>query len=541
MFAKWIVIGLLAVGFSPDTDSDGDVDGIDFATFAACFNGAGNQPRTVGCDIPAMLDADDDGDVDGVDFSEFVACFNKAGNPPRCEGLSAVFHVGSATELADALGTSEWGDIIVVTTPRIDMPSSYYISSGVTLTSDGTRENRMVTGNISFPIGGKEDVTISKLTIGGYIDMRDPTNCLVEDCYIDGDVDNTGVRPDHDAYWHIVVDKATTSSATRRVEPRNFERDGFSISYHNGGSATDASGATLVVEDCYVDENSNMGLDFNDQPVTTHNYGHLIVQGGHFTGMPGASAASGSPYSQIDLYDATFDGGYVEFTYMERCTIINGGAKMHTGHMYDCTFENANVLEVYGNVDVKRCFVRCRDWDSPSPTTATGFNVKANASLSVESTVVIGNKRASGGASRAVVGGGTAGVTRSVVITNCLFHNWAFVFNVQSSNFYNAELYNNVFLGNTKLVTALSATNVSGGANYYDGSGSGAIPDGTKFPNGDGAGAYNMSDYANHDFHPVGVGNFITALGLPHTSVVYDLDNLPFNMANPDLGPYVAP
>jgi hypothetical protein len=41
-------------GFPPgvvraDFDEDGDVDGVDFATFASCFNKAGNPPRTLGC------------------------------------------------------------------------------------------------------------------------------------------------------------------------------------------------------------------------------------------------------------------------------------------------------------------------------------------------------------------------------------------------------------------------------------------------------------------------------------------------------------
>jgi hypothetical protein len=71
-----------------DVDCDGDVDGVDFSVFAACFNKAGNPPRTLGCPSEAAeaLDFENDGDVDGVDFSVFAACFNKAGNPPRTLG-----------------------------------------------------------------------------------------------------------------------------------------------------------------------------------------------------------------------------------------------------------------------------------------------------------------------------------------------------------------------------------------------------------------------------------------------------------------------
>jgi hypothetical protein len=71
-----------------DCDTDGDVDGVDFAVFASCFNGAGNPPRTFGCSTAQAnkLDFDDDNDVDGVDFSKFASCFNGAGNPPRTLG-----------------------------------------------------------------------------------------------------------------------------------------------------------------------------------------------------------------------------------------------------------------------------------------------------------------------------------------------------------------------------------------------------------------------------------------------------------------------
>jgi polyhydroxybutyrate depolymerase len=71
-----------------DRDGDEDVDGVDFSVFASCFNGAGNPPRTLGCDLgdQSGLDFDDDGDIDGVDFSTFASCFNGAGNPPRTLG-----------------------------------------------------------------------------------------------------------------------------------------------------------------------------------------------------------------------------------------------------------------------------------------------------------------------------------------------------------------------------------------------------------------------------------------------------------------------
>jgi predicted outer membrane repeat protein len=79
------------VFYMADSDLDGDVDGVDFAKFAQCFNKAGNPPRTLGCppENADIFDFDDDADVDGVDFAQFAQCFNKAGNPPRTLGCQA--------------------------------------------------------------------------------------------------------------------------------------------------------------------------------------------------------------------------------------------------------------------------------------------------------------------------------------------------------------------------------------------------------------------------------------------------------------------
>jgi DNA-binding beta-propeller fold protein YncE len=83
------VEGAVALDCIPaDTDCDGDVDGVDFAKFASCFNGAGKPPRTLGCspELASQLDFEPDMDVDGVDFSKFASCFNGAGKPPRTLG-----------------------------------------------------------------------------------------------------------------------------------------------------------------------------------------------------------------------------------------------------------------------------------------------------------------------------------------------------------------------------------------------------------------------------------------------------------------------
>jgi glucose/arabinose dehydrogenase len=68
-----------------DADCDGDVDGLDFAKFSSCYNGAGNPPRTSGCDptYVGIFDYDEDGDIDGSDFSNFASCFNRAGYTAR--------------------------------------------------------------------------------------------------------------------------------------------------------------------------------------------------------------------------------------------------------------------------------------------------------------------------------------------------------------------------------------------------------------------------------------------------------------------------
>jgi hypothetical protein len=90
----WVIEGDHSPTVTPpqDRDKDGDVDGVDFAIFASCFNKAGNPPRTLGCTTAdgEAFDTDNDGDVDGVDFAVFASCFNKAGNTPRAPGCYPV-------------------------------------------------------------------------------------------------------------------------------------------------------------------------------------------------------------------------------------------------------------------------------------------------------------------------------------------------------------------------------------------------------------------------------------------------------------------
>lgn len=70
----------MAAPVSADLDDDGDVDGVDFGIFAACFNGA--NPTKPGC---AMADLNQDSQVDGVDYGYFASCFNGSNNPPPCQ------------------------------------------------------------------------------------------------------------------------------------------------------------------------------------------------------------------------------------------------------------------------------------------------------------------------------------------------------------------------------------------------------------------------------------------------------------------------
>lgn len=63
-----------------DLDRDGDVDEVDYGTFASCWNGPGN-PIPPAC---KRADFDSDCDVDGDDYSYFSGCFNGSGNKPRC-------------------------------------------------------------------------------------------------------------------------------------------------------------------------------------------------------------------------------------------------------------------------------------------------------------------------------------------------------------------------------------------------------------------------------------------------------------------------
>ena len=68
-----------------DFDLDGDVDGVDFAVFASCFNKSDHAPRSDGCtrQQASLCDNDTDGDVDAADFVALIVCYGGAGKPPR--------------------------------------------------------------------------------------------------------------------------------------------------------------------------------------------------------------------------------------------------------------------------------------------------------------------------------------------------------------------------------------------------------------------------------------------------------------------------
>jgi len=67
-----------------DFDDDGDVDGQDLDTFAACFSG----PTIPHIETPmcSAADLDKDNDVDQSDFGILQQCYSGAGNPvdPNC-------------------------------------------------------------------------------------------------------------------------------------------------------------------------------------------------------------------------------------------------------------------------------------------------------------------------------------------------------------------------------------------------------------------------------------------------------------------------
>lgn len=66
--AAFVFDGTKCSGVPGDLDGDGDVDIVDFSTFAACFG----QPPVDQC---VCADMDNDGDIDIVDFSTFAAQF----------------------------------------------------------------------------------------------------------------------------------------------------------------------------------------------------------------------------------------------------------------------------------------------------------------------------------------------------------------------------------------------------------------------------------------------------------------------------------
>jgi hypothetical protein len=82
-----------------DHDADGDVDGDDFAAFAACFSGEGVEPDDPQCQF---FDFDLDTDVDCSDWDAFAASWTGPGRAPTfwpCNLLPPAADTGGARSL----------------------------------------------------------------------------------------------------------------------------------------------------------------------------------------------------------------------------------------------------------------------------------------------------------------------------------------------------------------------------------------------------------------------------------------------------------
>lgn len=548
-----VCIGVVNLRANPmDRDQDGDVDGVDFAIFASCFNGAGQPPRTSGCSAAdaAAFDSDDDGDVDGVDFSEFASCFNKAGNTPRCE---EVFLVSNEAELLAAANTeAQCGDVIeIVAGSTITSNQAIHPQAGVRITTSGTPADTAIHADIDYSSLADrairpDSLIIENLTIGGVIKIYDASDVLIRNCVIDGTADGSPL-PDSDGVSLFAYQDLAGSLLLDQCVVKNVGWDGVSLKVQGGGTVTDASGYTLTIRDCTVTENIGYGSGYQTthQAATTHSLGRLEIDGGSYAGHPTApSIAAGSAADPILVQNATCTGAGFSASSVKGSVVncLGSGLSMTVNagvaaEMFDTEFQNYDMGNLYGDWTI----LRCRFENAPSGHTIHGLTLRtAGSTIEIESSVFIGQKT-----STVSIGVGTFGdesPKRTIVMTNCIFHDYKVVLDLPWTHVQLITSRNAVFLGNDAIKGDFPAI-LWGGNNYRDmpADSSGEIrATDVHFPNGDGADAYLMVDYDNDNFRPVGPNNFIKALGLEHLNPVYDRDGKLFDQLMPDVGAFKA-
>jgi hypothetical protein len=535
-----------------DRDQDGDVDGVDFAVFASCFNGAGKPPRSTGCSTEdaAAFDSDDDGDIDGVDFSEFATCFNGAGNPPRCID---VFVVSNEAELLAAANTqARCGDIIeIVAGSIITSNQAVHPRAGVRVTTTGTPADTAIHADIDYSSVPNrairpDSLMIENLTIGGVVKIYDASDVVIRNCVIDGTADG-GALSNSDGVSLFAYEDAEGSLLLDQCVVKNVGWDGVSLKVQGGGTVANASGYTLTIRDCTVAENIGYGSGNQDthQAATTHSLGRLEIDGGSYAGHPTApSIAAGNPVDPILVENATCTGAGFSASAVKGSTLncLGSGFSMTANasviaEISDSEFLNYGMGNLYGDWKI----LRCRFENAPFGHTIHGLTLRTtDSSIEIESSVFIGQKT-----STVSVGVGAFGddwPKRKIVMTNCVFHDYKVVFDLPWSHVQQITSRNGVFLGNDAIKGAFPFL-FWGGNNYRDmpaDSSGNIMATDVHFPNGDGADAYLMVDYDNDNFRPVGPGNFVKGLGLEHLNPVYDRDGKLFDQQMPDVGAFKA-
>jgi len=479
----------------------------------------------------------------------------------------ATFLVTSDSTLNNAITNAVRGDTILVatSTPLTPTGGNMIIPAGVTLTSDGSASNRVIYSTIDYNSDRSLDQTgiiVEKITLGGGIEMNDCDGTTeIRDCIIDGNADGSG-RPNDDGISYRSWQANTGSFIVTRCTIKNFLNDGISLNSNTAGgtTTTDNSGHTLYVNDCTINR-GNIGNADSDQLLTCHNNGNLIVDGGVYdssdTGFPVADG--GGDNDVFIIKNAILRGGRVEVVQLINCNlnlnaqvkIVPGTAPNNIGKIEDTVITAPAVLLQNASMTVKRVQIFVTEGVAP-PNPLVSLNV-SNSAFVLESCVfadITTNTTATG---RLInFGGSVSAGTATLTIKNCTFYgsNDEAVRDVGPAVTNGIVITNSVFLqcgtdggnlvNNSDGFDSTNSTN-----NYHDRLGSNPTDasadriNSTRFTNGDQGDAYDMVDYGNDNFRPVGLDNFIRGLGDLDTLAPADVDGIPFGQG--EIGAFALP
>lgn len=418
------------------------------------------------------------------------------------------------SELDTALGAAVTGETIFVQQPSGDPITDlveltpavdWTVALGVTLTSNGTRETRVIKRGTGWSEGTAtpSGITVTDLTIAdGIIQLYGADDFALTDCIIDCNYSGGG-RPDSNAFttFHDDVGGQWSEVVTiTRCEARGAQRDAWSLKIRTTGSPADARSGHLICDQIFSGEESDMGLDSNDQIVSGHDLGKTTVKNS-FIGCDSSYStskciSSGAIKSPITVQNTTITRGGMDASIVSQVIVEDG-----LDQVFDCYPEEDEVdtpgtltgswsdvwikdniakinfgpfTTVGDSVELNRCrffFTEHEAANHAATTTQVNglWNIKGDATF--RSCLMVGSPRTSSGFSSMIITTGAADSSRRARFYNCTLAHWGIGFDVQASYFAanGVELNNCLVLDvEAKLFQNLDSASVTGKNNFFD-------------------------------------------------------------------------